>query len=117
MRNPYLALDICYVNLSLYFGRIRRFPVIKTLEDNDRFCSFMQDTLDKHRAVIPELAIGCVVAPHTTPCPSAVADTERNAEYPRPRRFIFPRATSTRLWSECYVRVSLDASSQSNILP
>lgn len=43
--------------------RIRRFPVIKDLEDNDRFCEFMQGTLDKHRVVIPDLAIGFVSAP------------------------------------------------------
>lgn len=42
--------------------RIRRFPVIKDLEDNDRFCEFMQSTLDKHRVVIPDLAIGFVSA-------------------------------------------------------
>ncbi|GAA5876096.1 hypothetical protein JCM16303_007020 [Sporobolomyces ruberrimus] len=40
------------------FEGIRRFPVIKNLEDNDAFCHFMQTTLDKHRVVIPELAIG-----------------------------------------------------------
>ncbi|ORY39259.1 branched-chain alpha-ketoacid dehydrogenase [Leucosporidium creatinivorum] len=40
------------------FEQIRRFPVIKDLEDNDRFCEFMQGTLDKHRVVIPDLAIG-----------------------------------------------------------
>ncbi|CEQ38741.1 SPOSA6832_00198, partial [Sporobolomyces salmonicolor] len=40
------------------FDGIRRFPPIKDLDDNDRFCSFMQGTLDKHRVVIPELAIG-----------------------------------------------------------
>jgi pyruvate dehydrogenase kinase 2/3/4 len=37
---------------------IRKFPHKKDLEDNDRFCRFMQETLDKHRVVIPELAIG-----------------------------------------------------------
>ncbi|GAA5947091.1 hypothetical protein JCM3765_002149 [Sporobolomyces pararoseus] len=40
------------------FEQIRRFPPIKNLEDNDAFCHFMQTTLDKHRVVIPELAIG-----------------------------------------------------------
>ncbi|GAA5896612.1 hypothetical protein JCM5296_004189 [Sporobolomyces johnsonii] len=40
------------------FDGIRRFPPLRDLDDNDRFCSFMQSTLDKHRVVIPELAIG-----------------------------------------------------------
>lgn len=40
--------------------RIRKFPLIKDLDDNDRFCQFMQKTLDQHRVVIPELAIGYV---------------------------------------------------------
>ncbi len=39
-------------------GSVRKFPQIRTLEDNDKFCQFMQSTLDKHRAVIPALAIG-----------------------------------------------------------
>lgn len=42
------------------FEGIRTFPPIKSLEDNDRFCQYMQGTLNKHRVVIPELAIGCV---------------------------------------------------------
>ncbi|GAA5922326.1 protein kinase PKP2 [Sporobolomyces koalae] len=40
------------------FEGIRRFPPLKTLDDNDAFCRFMQTTLDKHKVVIPELAIG-----------------------------------------------------------
>ncbi|SCV68436.1 BQ2448_557 [Microbotryum intermedium] len=47
------------------FEAIRRFPVIKTLEDNDKFCAFMQSTLNRHRVVIPDLAIGiCETSPH-----------------------------------------------------
>ena len=38
--------------------RIRKFPVLKTLEDNDAFCALMQKTLDDHRIIIPALAIG-----------------------------------------------------------
>ncbi|KAM0755579.1 Atypical/PDHK/BCKDK protein kinase [Meredithblackwellia eburnea MCA 4105] len=44
------------------FDGIRKFPLIKNLEDNDRFCDFMQGTLDKHRIIIPELAIGVAEA-------------------------------------------------------
>ncbi|SCZ90366.1 BZ3500_MvSof-1268-A1-R1_Chr1-3g01944 [Microbotryum saponariae] len=47
------------------FEAIRRFPVIKTLEDNNKFCAFMQSTLNRHRVVIPDLAIGiCETSPH-----------------------------------------------------
>ncbi|GAA6032049.1 hypothetical protein JCM8097_003404 [Rhodosporidiobolus ruineniae] len=50
------------------FDGIRKFPLIKDLEDNDRFCQFMQGTLDKHRVVIPELAIGISeTSPHQLP--------------------------------------------------
>lgn len=40
------------------FEQIRKFPVISDMDDNDRFCQFMRTTLDKHRVVIPEMAIG-----------------------------------------------------------
>ncbi|GAA5861180.1 hypothetical protein JCM8547_008510 [Rhodosporidiobolus lusitaniae] len=50
------------------FDGIRKFPLIRDLDDNDRFCSFMQGTLDKHRVVIPELAIGVSeTSPHQLP--------------------------------------------------
>ncbi|GAA5892047.1 hypothetical protein JCM6882_005676 [Rhodosporidiobolus microsporus] len=50
------------------FDEIRKFPLIKDLDDNDRFCQFMQGTLDKHRVVIPELAIGVSeTSPHQLP--------------------------------------------------
>ncbi|BGP21564.1 pyruvate dehydrogenase kinase [Rhodotorula toruloides] len=44
------------------FEGIRTFPPIKSLDDNDRFCQYMQGTLNKHRVVIPELAIGVAEA-------------------------------------------------------
>lgn len=31
--------------------------MLNTLEDNDRFCAFMQDTLDRHQVVIPEVRV------------------------------------------------------------
>ncbi|KAK7517165.1 pyruvate dehydrogenase kinase [Phyllosticta citriasiana] len=40
------------------FEKYRRLPEIKTLEDNDRFCRVIKDTLDEHLTVIPRLAIG-----------------------------------------------------------
>ncbi|KAL8283232.1 hypothetical protein RQP46_006010 [Phenoliferia psychrophenolica] len=44
------------------FEGIRKFPVLKTLEDNDAFCAHMQRTLDDHRIIIPALAIGVAEA-------------------------------------------------------
>lgn len=44
------------------FEGIRKQPPITDLDANDRFCQFMTDTLDKHRVIIPELAIGCGAA-------------------------------------------------------
>lgn len=40
------------------FEKYRRLPEIKTLEDNDRFCRIIKETLDDHLTVIPRLAIG-----------------------------------------------------------
>ncbi|GAA6055999.1 hypothetical protein JCM3770_002135 [Rhodotorula araucariae] len=40
------------------FEGIRKQPPITDLDANDRFCQFMTDTLNKHRVIIPELAIG-----------------------------------------------------------
>lgn len=37
--------------------RIRKFPPLESLEDNDRFCAFMQSTLDHHQVVIPEVSL------------------------------------------------------------
>ncbi|BGP36482.1 putative protein kinase YGL059W [Rhodotorula kratochvilovae] len=40
------------------FEGIRKQPPITDLDANDRFCQFMNETLSKHRVIIPELAIG-----------------------------------------------------------
>ncbi|GAA5838571.1 hypothetical protein JCM9279_003282 [Rhodotorula babjevae] len=40
------------------FEGIRKHPPITDLDANDRFCQFMTETLDKHRVIIPEMAIG-----------------------------------------------------------
>jgi len=45
------------------FEGIRKQPPITDLDANDRFCQFMTETLDKHRVIIPEMAIGCVPLP------------------------------------------------------
>lgn len=40
------------------FEAFRQFPAIKTVEDNDKYCRIIKDTLDEHLAVIPNLIIG-----------------------------------------------------------
>ncbi|GAA5981307.1 hypothetical protein JCM10908_004061 [Rhodotorula pacifica] len=54
------------------FEQIRKFPVITDMDDNDRFCQFMRTTLDKHRVIIPELAIGIAEASPTQLSPAAL---------------------------------------------
>ncbi|KAG0662963.1 hypothetical protein C6P46_003051 [Rhodotorula mucilaginosa] len=54
------------------FEQIRKFPVISDMDDNDRFCQFMRTTLDKHRVVIPEMAIGIAEASPTQLPPAAL---------------------------------------------
>lgn len=40
------------------FEKLRRFPRIETLEENERFCTFLQGLLDEHAVVIPNLSLG-----------------------------------------------------------
>jgi len=40
------------------FESLRRVREIKTLEDNDRFCKKISETLQEHLTVIPKLAMG-----------------------------------------------------------
>ncbi|KAM0793410.1 hypothetical protein ACM66B_000861 [Microbotryomycetes sp. NB124-2] len=54
--NPHIAT--VYDLYLEAFEEIRKFPTLHSLEDNDKFCTFIQEKLDKHRVVIPELAIG-----------------------------------------------------------
>lgn len=42
------------------FETVRRVPEIRTVEDNDRFCSTMNETLREHLTVIPKLAMGVI---------------------------------------------------------
>ncbi|KAK9240117.1 branched-chain alpha-ketoacid dehydrogenase [Lipomyces kononenkoae] len=42
------------------FNTIRRFPVIKTIEDNSRFCDLLRELLAQHTAVIPQLVMGVI---------------------------------------------------------
>lgn len=54
--NPHLAH--VYESYLRAFERFRRVPQIKTLEDNDKYCKVLKETLAEHATVIPRLAIG-----------------------------------------------------------
>ncbi|KAF2703010.1 alpha-ketoacid dehydrogenase kinase [Pleomassaria siparia CBS 279.74] len=54
--NPHLAHT--YELYLRAFERFRRFPEIRSLEDNDKWCKVLEDTLKEHATVIPRLAIG-----------------------------------------------------------
>ncbi|KAI0305582.1 alpha-ketoacid dehydrogenase kinase N-terminal domain-containing protein [Multifurca ochricompacta] len=50
------------------FEKFRRFPRIETLDDNERFCTFLRGLLDEHAVVIPNLSLGLSLAsPHLPP--------------------------------------------------
>ncbi|KAI9442344.1 alpha-ketoacid dehydrogenase kinase N-terminal domain-containing protein [Lactarius indigo] len=50
------------------FEKLRRFPRIETLEENERFCTFLQGLLDEHAVVIPNLSLGLTLtSPHLPP--------------------------------------------------
>lgn len=42
------------------FESFRKFPKIKTLEDNDRFCVLLNELLNEHLSIIPNLMIGVI---------------------------------------------------------
>ena len=54
--NPHLAH--VYESYLRAFERFRRVPEIRTLEDNDKYCQVLEETLTEHATVIPRLAIG-----------------------------------------------------------
>lgn len=54
--NPHLSL--VYELYYKSFENFRRVPVIKTLEENDRFCKIISENLKEHLAVIPNLVMG-----------------------------------------------------------
>ncbi|KAG9243741.1 branched-chain alpha-ketoacid dehydrogenase [Calycina marina] len=60
---PYVVVTNPHISLvyELYykaFETLRRVREIKTLEDNDRFCKKISETLQEHLTVIPRLAMG-----------------------------------------------------------
>ncbi|KAH7071424.1 branched-chain alpha-ketoacid dehydrogenase [Paraphoma chrysanthemicola] len=54
--NPHLAH--VYESYLRAFERFRRVPEIRTLEDNEKYCKVLEETLTEHATVIPRLAIG-----------------------------------------------------------
>lgn len=54
--NPHLAH--VYEAYLRAFERFRRVPEIRTLEDNEKYCQVLTETLKEHATVIPRLAIG-----------------------------------------------------------
>ncbi|KAL5116597.1 putative protein kinase [Pleosporales sp. CAS-2024a] len=54
--NPHLAH--VYEAYLRAFERFRRVPDIRSLDDNDRYCTLLEETLREHATVIPRLAIG-----------------------------------------------------------
>lgn len=42
------------------FETLRRVPEIRTVEDNDRYCTVISQTLQEHLTVIPKLAMGVI---------------------------------------------------------
>ncbi|KAI0092427.1 alpha-ketoacid dehydrogenase kinase [Irpex rosettiformis] len=70
---PYIVvtqegMDKVYEMYLSAFDRFRRFPEIKTLEDNEVFCKFVRELLDEHSTVIPNLSLGLSLAsPYLAP--------------------------------------------------
>ncbi|PFH57379.1 hypothetical protein XA68_15140 [Ophiocordyceps unilateralis] len=62
-RLPYAVVTNCHINdvYNLYcnaFDTFRKLPEVKTLDENDRLCDVISQTLKSHLTVIPKLAMG-----------------------------------------------------------
>ncbi|KAI0036852.1 alpha-ketoacid dehydrogenase kinase N-terminal domain-containing protein [Vararia minispora EC-137] len=44
------------------FEKFRRYPEVRTIEENDEFCQFVRGMLNEHSAVIPSLSLGLSLA-------------------------------------------------------
>lgn len=60
---PYVVVANPHISLvyELYykaFERFRTIPEIKSLDDNNRYCDVLRETLKDHLTVIPNLAMG-----------------------------------------------------------
>lgn len=54
--NPHLSL--VYELYYKAFEAFRAVPEIRTLDDNDRFCTILQQALREHLVTIPKLSMG-----------------------------------------------------------
>lgn len=60
---PYVVVSNHHISevYELYyqaFENLRRVPEVKTLDDNERLCQLISQTLQEHLTVIPKLAMG-----------------------------------------------------------
>ena len=60
---PYTALTNEHIShcYELYYGafeRFRKVPEVRNLDDNDKYCNVLKQTLNEHLSVIPRLAMG-----------------------------------------------------------
>lgn len=60
---PYVVVTNSHLShvYELYykaFEKFRSVPEIRTLDDNDRYCDILRETLKEHLTVIPNLAMG-----------------------------------------------------------
>lgn len=53
-------LSKVYEMYYMAFNKFRRFPKIKSLEDNDRFCVLLNELLNEHLTIIPNLVMGAI---------------------------------------------------------
>lgn len=49
------------------FDMLRRFPEVKTVEENDQLCKAVRKSLDEHLSVIPRLVLGVLETRHLIP--------------------------------------------------
>lgn len=57
-------LEDVYQKYWSAFETFRRFPHIKTMDDNEKFCNLLRRLLDDHLTIIPSLTIGIVESSH-----------------------------------------------------
>lgn len=57
-------LEDVYQKYWSAFETFRRFPHIKSMDDNEKFCNLLRTLLDDHLTIIPSLTIGIVESSH-----------------------------------------------------
>ncbi|KDN46482.1 hypothetical protein K437DRAFT_235251 [Tilletiaria anomala UBC 951] len=59
------------------FEKLRKFPLIKNMDDNERFCTELKGLLEDHLTIIPSLTVGIVESSHHLPPPQLDSFMER----------------------------------------